>query len=139
MIEFYAVLRQVHIGSVLLSITLFLFRGLLMLTESRLAGSRVLRIVPPVVDTVLLTSALMLASAIRQYPFVNDWLTAKVLLLVPYVVLGSIALRRGRRPATRRIAFVAALLVVACIVSIARAHDPLGPFAAWADATPAVG
>ena len=138
MTEFYPALRLVHVGSVLLSITLFVVRGLLVLSGSALSESRLLRILPHVVDTVLLTSALMLASVIHQYPFVQSWLTTKVVLLVLYVVLGSIALRRGRSPAVRRLAFGAALLVVLFIVSIARAHDPLGLFAIRGDAATAV-
>ena len=78
------------------------------------------------VDTVLLTAALMLATILHQYPFVQGWLTAKVLLLVVYVVLGSFALKRGRTRAVRTSCWIAALLVFLFIVSIARAHHPLG-------------
>ena len=64
----------------------------------------VLRYLPHAVDTVLLTTALMLTTVIHQYPFSTGWLTAKVVLLVAYIVLGSIALKRGR---TRRIRIAA--------------------------------
>jgi uncharacterized membrane protein SirB2 len=62
-----------------------------------------------------------------MYPFVHSWLTAKVVLLVVYVVLGSFALKRGRTQATRTLCWIAALLVYVSIIAIARAHDPLGP------------
>jgi uncharacterized membrane protein SirB2 len=75
------------------------------------------------IDIVLLTAAMML----RMYPFVHSWLTVKVVLLVVYIVLGSFALKRGRTRAVRASCFVAALLVYASIVAVARAHDPLGP------------
>jgi uncharacterized membrane protein SirB2 len=78
------------------------------------------------VDTVLLTSALMLTTIIRQYPFTTAWLTAKVVLLVLYIVLGSIALRRGRTKKIRLAAFIAALATVGFLVTVARAHQPLG-------------
>jgi uncharacterized membrane protein SirB2 len=81
------------------------------------------------VDTVLLTTALMLTTVIRQYPFANGWLTVKVLLLTIYIVLGSIALKRGRTRRVRVAAFASALLAAAFLVSVARAHDPLGLFA----------
>ena len=68
----------------------------------------------------------MLATILRQYPFVQDWVTAKVVLLVVYIVLGSFALKRGRTRAVRASCFVAALAVYLAIVSIARAHHPLG-------------
>ena len=86
----------------------------------------VLRYLPHVVDMVLLTTALMLTTVIRQYPFAVDWLTVKVVLLAAYIVLGSIALRRGRTRAVRVGAFIAALLTVAFLVTVARAHHPLG-------------
>ena len=129
MTEFYPELRTIHIACAILTINLFVFRGLLMVIGSPLLQGRVLRILPHVVDTVLLTSALMLTSVIRQYPFVNGWLTMKVVLLVVYVVLGSIAIRRGRQRSTRIAAFVAALFVVAFLVTVARMHHPLGIFA----------
>ena len=55
-----------------------------------------LRYLSYTIDTVLLTAAMMLSSILRMYPFVHSWLTAKVVLLVVYVVLGSFALKRGR-------------------------------------------
>jgi uncharacterized membrane protein SirB2 len=86
----------------------------------------VLRYLPHAVDTVLLTTALMLTTVIRQFPFSTGWLTMKVLLLVVYIVLGSIALKRGRTRRIRIAAFLAALLTVAFLLTVARAHDPLG-------------
>jgi uncharacterized membrane protein SirB2 len=71
----------------------------------------------------------MLTTVIHQYPFTTDWLTMKVALLVAYVVLGSVAIRRGRTKSVRVAAFAAALLVLAFLVSVALAHNPLGIFA----------
>ena len=81
------------------------------------------------VDTVLLTAALMLATVLHQYPFVHGWLTAKVLLLVVYIVLGTLALKRARTRTARAWCFAAAVVVYLFIASIARAHHPLGLFA----------
>lgn len=129
MIEYYFPLRHVHIACAVLSISLFTLRGALMLAESSWQRSLVLRYLPHVVDTVLLTSALMLTTIIHQYPFANGWLTTKVALLTAYIVLGSVALKRGRTKRIRILALAAALLTVAFLVSVARAHHPLGAFA----------
>ena len=129
MTEYYLTLRAVHIGCAILSITLFVLRGSLMLAGSQREHGVALRYLPHAVDTVLLTSALMLTTVIHQYPFAVGWLTMKVVLLVGYIVLGSIALKRGRTKRVRAIAMVAALLVVGFLVTVARAHDPLGMFA----------
>ena len=129
MIEYYTAIKNVHIWSVMTSFSLFAFRGGLMLVDSALLRAAFLRYAPHVVDTVLLTSALMLTTIIHQYPFVNAWLTVKVLALVVYVVLGSIAIKRGRTKRVRIVALIAALLVFGFIYAVARAHDPLGFFA----------
>ena len=70
----------------------------------------------------------MLTSVVHQYPFGNGWLTMKVALLVVYIVLGSVALKRGRTRRIRVAAFAAALLTVGFLVTVARAHHPLGHF-----------
>lgn len=126
MAEYYLALRQAHIALALLSVGLFCVRGLLMLGESPRVHAAWLRYPSYLIDTLLLTAALMLMSVIRQYPFVDGWLTMKVCLLVAYVVLGSVALKRGRSRSARAAAFVAALLVVTLLFGVARAHHPLG-------------
>lgn len=50
--------------------------------------------------------------------------------LAVYFVLGTFALRRARTPRSRALCLAAALAVYLFIVSIARAHHPLGIFAA---------
>jgi uncharacterized membrane protein SirB2 len=128
MTQYYLALRHLHVGCAILTISLFAFRGGLMITGSALLGSRVMRFVPMAVDTVLLATALMLTTVIHQYPFATGWLTMKVVLLVVYIVLGSIALRRGRTRAVRTAAFVAALATVGFLVTVALTHSPLGIF-----------
>jgi uncharacterized membrane protein SirB2 len=129
MIEFYPEIRHVHVGAVIASGSLFAFRGALMLAGSRLANHAALRYLSYAIDTTLLTAALMLTTILHQYPFVQGWLTAKVLLLAVYIVLGSLALKRGRTRAIRAGCGVAALCVYVFIASIARLHDPRGAFA----------
>src|SRR3546814_7540613 len=68
----------------------------------------------------------MLMTLVQQYPFVDAWLTVKVLLLVVYIALGIYAFRSRRSRAVRFAAWLAALAVFGFIVSVARAHDPLG-------------
>lgn len=129
MIEFYPEIRWVHIAAVLTSGALFALRGVAMLAGARWHMAAPLRYLSYTIDTVLLTAALMLVTILHQYPFVNGWLTTKVWLLVAYVVLGSYALKRGSTRVVRALAYIAALLVYAFIISVARAHDPRGVFA----------
>ena len=123
-------LKFVHMGLAAASIGLFALRGAWMLLESPLCDARWTRVVPHVIDTLFLATGLWLAVRIGQYPFVQPWLTAKVLALIAYIVLGSLALKHGRTRAIRAVAFVAALCVFAYIVGVARARHPLS-WALW--------
>lgn len=120
----YTLLLRVHVTAVFASISLFLLRGGLMLVESPLLTRRVLRILPHVIDTVLLAAALGLVHVTHQYPFRDDWLTAKVIGLLVYIGLGTVALKRGRTRGVRAAAFVAALAVAGWIVLVARQRSP---------------
>jgi uncharacterized membrane protein SirB2 len=127
MIEFYPEIRLVHIAAVLASGGLFLLRGpVLFAGGGRWAMAAPVRFLSYTVDTVLLTAALMLMTVVQQYPFVDAWLTVKVLLLVVYIGLGAVALWNGRSRAVRVAAWAAALAVFAFIYTVARAHHPLG-------------
>jgi uncharacterized membrane protein SirB2 len=128
MIEFYPQIKWVHVAAVICSGLLFALRGSAQLLGARWTMAAPLRYLSYAIDTTLLTAALMLATLLRQYPFVHAWLTVKVCLLVVYIVLGTFALKRGRTPATRLWCFVAAVTVYLFIVSVARAHHPLGMF-----------
>ena len=100
-----------------------------MLRGSRYANNRVVARLSYVIDTALLAAAVLLMVIIHQYPFVQSWLTVKVVLLALYIVLGVLALRRGRTRWRRAGYFVAALAVYGFIISVAVMHDPRGAFA----------
>jgi uncharacterized membrane protein SirB2 len=119
-------IRALHVGCVVLSGSLFTFRGLLRLSEVMLANHIALRIASIVIDSVLLTSAVLLTLILHQFPFLNSWLTAKVLLLVLYVALGSMALRRAKTRAGQIATFGGALLTFTAIVGVAITRRPLG-------------
>jgi uncharacterized membrane protein SirB2 len=124
----YIALRTLHIWCVASSGTLFTVRGLLCIGNKGVANHRALRLLSYIIDTTLLGAAIALTLTLHQYPFVNGWLTAKVLLLLVYIALGTITLRRAGTTDTRSIALLAALATFACIIGIALAHDPRGWF-----------
>jgi len=128
MIEFYLPIKAVHIFAVCLSGIVFFIRGLLLLNHRQWAMSAPIRYASYGIDTVLLTAALMLATMLPSAMFANGWLALKIVLLVIYIVLGSMALKCGRTRRSRGIFFVAALLVYGYMISIAIAHHPLGIF-----------
>jgi uncharacterized membrane protein SirB2 len=117
-----------HVTAVAASLALFVLRGIWRMQAPERLELRWVRIVPHVVDTALLASAIGLAAMLESYPGKDGWLTAKVAALVVYILLGSIALKRGRTPGIRAAAFVAALVTFGYIVSVALSKSPAGFF-----------
>lgn len=124
----YVFAKSLHLACVVLSLGGFAVRGALMLSGSPLLRARPVRVVPHVVDTLLLASALWLCGLIGQYPFTQGWLTAKVLGLAAYIGLGALALRGPTRP-VRIAALAGAFAAAVYIVSVAVTKSPLGPLA----------
>ena len=118
----YLAIKYVHVGTVIASFSLFFLRGLWMMTAPEQLAARWVRVVPHVIDTVLLASAIALTATTSQYPFVQPWLTAKVLALLLYIFLGSVAIRHGRTRRVRIVAWLLALVVFGYIVAVARAR-----------------
>jgi uncharacterized membrane protein SirB2 len=128
MLAAYPALKWVHVASAAVSAALFVVRGAWMMRTPARLQTRWVRIVPHVIDTVLLVSAIALAVWIANYPGTHAWLTAKVAGLLAYIALGSVALKRGRTRAMRIAAFFAALIAFAYIVSVAITKSPAGFF-----------
>lgn len=127
MIEFYPQIKFVHVMTVLLSGGLFLLRGMLVLSNRQSwALAAPVRYLSYTIDTTLLTAALMLVSILPKAMFVNGWLTAKLVVLVLYIVLGSFALKRAPTPRSRGVAYVLAVAAYGLMFSIARTHHPWG-------------
>lgn len=127
-LEHFEQIRALHVAAALGSGSLFLLRGLAMLAGSGLGMAVPVRYLSYAIDTVLLGAAIALATMLHRVPLVDPWLTAKVGLVVLYVVLGSLALKRAPTPWARRACLVAAMLVFATIYGVARSHGA----AAWA-------
>lgn len=123
--SWYPVLKHLHVTAVGLSGFLFLLRGLWMLADSPRLQQRWVKILPHAVDTVLLVAGLALALAVYHYPQVHmPWLTTKLVALVVYIGLGTVALKRGRTKAVRATAWVLALAVFGYIVAVALTKTP---------------
>lgn len=105
----YAPIKAVHVTAVTLAFGGFVLRGAGVLAGARWARSRAARTLPHVNDTVLRVSALASAWTLRANPLEPSWLAAKIVALVVYVALGTIALKSAsrRRAAT---AWIAALI-----------------------------
>jgi uncharacterized membrane protein SirB2 len=96
-----------------------------MLAESPLLQRRWVKTMPHLIDSLLLASALWLAVWSHQYPGPQPWLTAKLVALIAYILLGSVALKYGRTKAVRALAYVGALATFGYIVTVAVTKNAL--------------
>ncbi len=124
MSDLFLTLRSVHMTCAALSILGFFIRWIWMLRDSPLLQKRVVKIVPHIVDTLLLLSAIGLVGIVGFGPN-SAWLSAKIVGLSVYIVLGAFALKRGRTKGARAVFGVLAIIVFAFIASVARTHNPL--------------
>ncbi len=122
----YIAVKYVHVISVVLSVSGFFLRGLLMMRDSPMLRARWIRVLPHINDTVLLVAALTLAAMSGQYPFVADWVTAKVFGIIAYIILGALALRDASTRSMRIACWFASLAVFGWIVSVALMRQPWG-------------
>ena len=118
MLSFFMI-KIIHVSAVTTTFILFSIRGYWMITGSKRLQQRWVRVVPHVVDSLLLASALILAWMIHQYPFETPWLTAKVIGLFAYIGFGTLALKRGRTRLIRVTCLALGLLTFFYIVSVA--------------------
>lgn len=122
----YMAFKHGHMMFAVISGLFFLVRGSWMLMDSQMLQKVWVKVLPHVNDTLLLVCAIGLCVLTQQYPFVQAWLTVKVFLLIAYIVLGTVALKRGKTKSVRVIAFFAALACFIFMLSVARTHHPLG-------------
>ncbi len=90
----FSTLLSVHLISIALSVGLLTLRFWLRYQKHPQAFARWTRIVPPVVDTMLLLSGIALMAKAHILPFSGQaqWLTEKLFGVIIYIVLGFIAL-----------------------------------------------
>lgn len=117
------ILKTIHEATALMSIFGFMVRGQWMLRGSPRLQTKWVKIAPHINDTVLLVSAILLTMRVQQYPFIDNWLTAKLLALLLYIGLGMVALRLGKTRVVRISAFVMAIVTFAYIAGVALTRD----------------
>ena len=120
----FATIKIIHIISIILSYTLFSLRGIWMIQGSPLLKLRWVKILPHVIDTILLASAITLVAMIQQYPGFNIWISAKIGALLLYILLGMVAFRFGKTQKIKTISWILAQIVFFYIVLVALTKNP---------------
>lgn len=117
MAEMYPHIKHAHWLFILLSVLLFNIRFWLKMMKPEQPFHLAWRILPPINDTFLLFSGMMLMTIAKWSPFgAAPWLGVKLLLVVVYIVLGIFSIRSPAR-SPKAFGFYAASMV--CIGVIA--------------------
>jgi uncharacterized membrane protein SirB2 len=120
----YLFLKQVHTLTAVLTITGFVLRGYWMMAGSSKLRHPITHIAPHIVDTIFLLSGIAMLVILSLNPLSQSWLLAKFVGLIIYILLGTVAIRRGTTVQIRTVAFVAALSVFAYIAGVATSKSP---------------
>ncbi len=118
------VILPIHMSCAVISILLFSWRGIAMWRQQPVQQHLWRRSVPDAVDTLLLITGITMAVLLDIAPWETGWLAAKLIALLIYIGLGTVAFRFGRTLLIKRASFVTALLAFAYIVSVARSMEP---------------
>jgi len=119
----YALVKHMHMGMAYLSISFFIFRSILSVTGAGLLQHKLIKILPHIIDSFLLLFAGHLMMTIQQYPFADTWLTAKLVALIAYIIVGTIAIKRGKTAVIRLWASIIAVAIFAYILGVAKSHN----------------
>jgi uncharacterized membrane protein SirB2 len=112
----YIALKHLHTTAAALSLLFFIIRAYWSVIESAVLQKKAIRIAPHVIDTILLACGLAMTYTIG---FNQGWIWAKLVALVLYIVVGTVAIKRGKTPTTRGIAALGAVVIFFYIVGVA--------------------
>jgi len=127
----FALLKVVHVTCVAVSGAGFALRGALALADAPVMRQPWVRVLPHILDTLLLVSGAWMAWIAHLAPTRHPWLAAKIALLALYIVLGAVSLRQRKSRGVRVAAYVGALLTFAWIVGVALTRNPMPIAGHW--------
>ena len=113
------VIKHIHVVFVLLTFLSFSTRVYWMYADSPLLRNKAVKIIPHIIDTLLLLSGLVMAVMYYGAFYRQPWLVIKLFCVVIYIILGMVALKSGKTRAIRLSAAVGAWLVFFYIIYIA--------------------
>lgn len=115
----YIALKHLHICCVILSFSFFVTRFYWRLNEPEKLQQKWVKVMPHLVDTILLSSALAMLWVAQLNPLDHFWLLGKIFMLINYIVCGSIALKYSPSRQGQILAFCGALFSFVMIIGLA--------------------
>ncbi|MCW8944443.1 MAG: SirB2 family protein [Sedimenticola sp.] len=120
----YYWIKTLHISTVIFTVSFFSLRLIWMISRSGLVNRGWVRKLSQFNDTLLLIAGISLALLSHQYPFVAPWLTAKLIALLAYIILGMYALKWAKSRRSRTYFGIMALTCVGYMVLVALTRNP---------------
>ncbi|MBB1319228.1 SirB2 family protein [Shewanella sp. SR43-4] len=105
----YPAVKHTHMMFIAMSVIFFIVRFVLHLRKSPIMEKKFVKVAPHVIDTFLLLSGFTLCFMIKQYPFVDPWMTEKIICVAAYIALGVMALKSNRNKLFKFFAFIGAI------------------------------
>lgn len=120
----YTLVKHLHLTAIAVSVSLFILRFYWLNRDAEKLQKKWVKVLPHIVDTLLLVSAVSLCVILQQYPFANSWLTDKLFGLICYIGFGLVALKLGKSMPVRWIGFIGALAMIVFLGKVAMLKQP---------------
>jgi len=89
----YEALKHLHVTFVTASVLLFVLRFFWHTMDAAIGKQKWVKIVPHIIDTLLLLSIVALLLEWQQWPWETAWLSNKLLGLIGYIAFGFVAMK----------------------------------------------
>jgi uncharacterized membrane protein SirB2 len=124
----YSLVKTFHIICVIVSLSGFVIRGILKLVDAKIIHHKLVKVLPHIVDTLLLISAITLVIMSGMYPWLVSWVAVKLVALVAYIIAGTIFMRSEAKGSVQYSWFMVSVLIAAYIVLVALSKSPSAGF-----------
>lgn len=118
----YPIILKLHLAVIAISLVLYLCRFVFALAGSRLSIHPVAVKSAGLLAMLVLITAAALCVTIGQYPFLDGWLTEKLIGLLIYIVMGIASLKPTTARPAQLLYGVIALTAFAGTFMVARLH-----------------
>jgi len=112
-------LKHIHMTFALLSVLLFSARFVLLLMRSEKLQLKWLKILPHIVDTLLLVFGIALAVQLSINPVQQLWFAEKLLAVLAYIITGYYTLKMAKTRGLQILGYIATMGWVMLIVHLA--------------------
>ena len=109
----YQFTKHLHLTAVVLTIALFILRFIWLTRSSGMLQKKWVKIVPHVVDTVLLASAIALCFILAYNPLEQTWLLHKIVAVIIYILVGYWTLKKAQSLPQKWLGFAIAMACIA--------------------------